>query len=309
MENHIPLTIVVITIIILWFLGRFLNKFQETVVHPMMNAAKPQGIEIAPDLHVTGIDTEAVREISNCLAEANEQKLTIALIRYRPNVLELDEYLSELRERYAISLGKPPTMATESERILAANEVDISDAPDSIEPNTLSKRELRALLEQDARERRLLNYELIEKFGGEHFLDYLRIYNELYQHESPTLHITGKHQHRGCMQALTRTGAVVQGRKIPLKERLDVLKFSKLRDIATELKIHTQFKRKSEATEALAKIPGSAVHLAMEYDMDDIFLLKVEPVDTEVVEQEWQVVSAYAALLSRSLADLKAHVA
>lgn len=309
MENHIPLTIVVIAILLLWILGQFLKRFQETVIHPLINAGKPQGVEIAPDLHISGVDADVARVFTRCLADENEQKLSMLLVRYKPTVLELDQYLTKLRERYAVQLNKPPSMASEAERTFATNEVDISDPPVNIDPNTLTKWELRALLEQDVRNRRLLTLDLIEKFGGEHFLDFIHVYNDLYQHESRTLHVTGKHQHRGCLQALTQTGVVLQGRKIPLKERLEVLKLDRLNEIATELKIQTQFASKTEATDVLAKIPGSAVHLAMEYDMEDIFYLKAEPVALDVVEQEWQVVSAYAALLSRSLAQLKAHVA
>ena len=68
-----------------------------------------------------------------------------------------------------------------------------------------------------------------------------------------------------------------------------------------ELKVTTEFSSKSEAAEALAQMPGSAVHLSMIYESDDIFYIKAESVDAKSIEDEWYMLHAYARLLIESL--------
>jgi len=97
---------------------------------------------------------------------------------------------------------------------------------------------------------------------------------------------------------MVKSGLVLQGRKIELHDRLLVLTINQLKDIAVELKISTDFKGKDDALEAIVKLLGSSVRLAMIYNMDDIFLVLSENFNVKEIEDEWSVYSTYAKLVA-----------
>ena len=132
-------------------------------------------------------------------------------------------------------------------------------------------------------------------------MDNFQVYTQLVNDTALTMQAKSDHQFRRQLEKFVETGIAQQGRKIPLKERLEVLSFDQLKQMAQELKVTTEFSSKSEAAEALAQMPGSAVHLSMIYESDDIFYIKAESVDAKSIEDEWYMLHAYARLLIESL--------
>ncbi|NOZ54170.1 MAG: hypothetical protein GXP08_13750 [Gammaproteobacteria bacterium] len=303
MENQTPLFFVIAAIIVLWLLGKILAKASASLAEstPPSRKAEPKGNEIAPGLHVIGLSDTLMQEMHEIIEQQNTIKLAYFFTKRCPEFPELDNYFSELRSQYFVLLGKPSNEASETEKIDAMKKLDFQNTPQYLDINVVTQTELKYLIEDTVKTFRVITDELICKFGGENFFDNFRAYTQLGEEKPITLHIPPDHQHRKKLESLVETGIAIRGRKIPLKDRLGVLKFSQLRRIATELKIDTPFKQKSEATEALAAMPGSAVHLAMIHDISDIFYLKPETYNAQAVEDEWAFFNAYARLLTEAL--------
>ena len=163
--------------------------------------------------------------------------------------------------------------------------------------------DLRYMLEKNLKSNNLIDKEFMERFGGIDFYENFQVYTQLCDQQNITIHAKSDHQYRKQLEALVASGIALQGRKIPLKERLEVLSFSQLKEMAKELKVNKEFADKAEVADALALMPGSAVHLSMIYEPDDIFYIKSEPADAKSIEEEWHLLNAYAKLLIGSLGN------
>lgn len=301
MQDQIPLIIVIVTIASLWALGRYLSRTAEGLAVVTPTASVPHGKIFADGLHIADMSNVLIREMQDTISSQDENELVYFLARYRPNLVELEDYLADLRSQYFTLLGKPSNLATEAEKITAVNEVQLDAAPASIDIDALNKAEWRSLIEKNLKTNQHINSEFMERFGGKNFMDNFQIYTQLVNNQPVTLHARVDHQFRHQLENFVETGIAQQGRKIPLKERLEVLSFNQLKDMAKDLKLTTEFNSKSEAAEALALMPGSAVHLSMIYESDDIFYVKAETVDAKSIEDEWYMLHAYARLLIESL--------
>lgn len=290
--------------VILWLIGKIVSNAASKLETPKVEVQRPHGKEIVEGVHVAEISNNLLKELQEIISKQDEEELTYFFARYRPQFIELEEYLSELRSQFLTLLGKPSNLVSESDKINAISDIDFHTPPEHIDLQSISKSELRLLLEKNPKADYLITIDFIERFGNRHFIENFRVYTELTHDNRVTLHIAPDHQYRKCLETFVENGVAVQGRKIPLRERLDVLSFTQLKDIANELKIDNQFKTKSEATEALANMPGSAVHLAMIHDVDDIFYIKTESTDVKAIEQEWAFINAYAKLIIASLKNL-----
>jgi len=305
MENQTPLFLVILTIIALWLLSKAIAKASSVHATPTaFNNIKANNTEIIPGLHVTGLSDKLIQEMHEIIERRDIDKLAYFFTKRCPELPILEDYFTSLRSQYFSLLGKPTNEASEAEKTTAINALNVENTPECVDINVISKVELQYLVEDNVKKYRVIDSELIKKFGDENFMENFKIYTQLTHGESVTLHIPTDHHHRTQVEALVDSGIAIRGRKIPLKDRLNVLKFSQLRDIATELKIDSQFKRKSEATETLAAMPGSAVHLAMVYDISDLFYLKAEPYVATSVEEEWAYFNAYAKLIIKTLAPI-----
>ncbi|WP_455208866.1 hypothetical protein [Kaarinaea lacus] len=301
MEDQIPLIIVIASIGLLWALGNYLSKLSQglTVVAPPSRI--PHGKLFADGLHIAEMSNVLVKELQDTIIHQDDKDLVYFLARYRPDFIELEEYLAELRSQYFTLLGKPSNLASEAEKITAINGFQLDAAPACIDINALNKAELRSLIEINLKTNHLISNEFMEHFGGKDFMDNFQVYTDLVGQESVTLHAKTDHRYRRQLEKFVETGIAQQGRKIPLKERLEVLSFNQLKDMAKDLKLTTEFTSKSDAASALAQMPGSAVHLSMIYESDDIFYIKAESVDAKSIEDEWYMLNAYARLLIESL--------
>ena len=304
MEQYTPIIIVLVTFAILWLIGKMISKAASRLETPKIEVKRPHGKEIVDGVHVGEISNTLLKELQEIISQQNEDELTYFFARYRPQFIELEEYLAELRSQFFSILGKPSNLVSESEKINAIADINFHTPPQHIDIQSLSKSELRLLIEKNPKTENLINIDFIERFGGRQYMENFRVYTELANENTVTLHIPPDHQYRKHMDAFVEKGVASQGRKIPLNNRLGVLSFTQLKEIARELKIDNQFKTKSEATEALANMPGSAVHLAMIHDVDDIFYIKSESTDVKAIEQEWASLNAYAKLIIASLKNL-----
>lgn len=304
-EQHIPIIIVLIAFLLLWLIGKLISKAATNLGTPAkVEKPKVHGKEVVEGVHVAELSNALVKELQTIISQQDEIELTHYFARYRPNFIELEEYLSTLRSQFLSHLGKPSNLVSESEKINAINDIEFGTPPEYIDIQSISKSDLRFLVEKNFKSNNLINLDFIERFGGRDFMENFRVYTELAHDSSVTLHIPMDHQNRKQLETFVEKGIAIQGRKIPLKDRLAVLSFTQLKNIASELKIDSQFKTKQEATETLANMPGSAVHLAMIHDVDDIFYIKAESLDVKAIEEEWSFLNAYSKLIIASLKNL-----
>lgn len=290
-----PLIIVFVTLSALWALGKLLSltntKTQTT------RTRQARGTEFAPGLHVVGLSEDSIREM-NALIDAKEvEKLSVFLALKKPSLIELDEYIDSLRHQFHQQLKKSVKHATEIEKISAVSQLNLSREPSAFSVAKLNKTELRELLEYDSQRRRMINHEFISRFGEVNFIENFNIYVELVKGVPVTLLVGKDDKYRKHMEVFANTGVALQGRKIPLQDRLSVLKLNQLQEMAKELKLEQIFKDHTEATKNLAEIPGSAILLAMLVNIDDIFMLKPQAIDVETIQREWAMICAYAKLL------------
>ena len=301
MQDQIPLIIVIVTIATLWALGRYLSRLSQGLSMITPPSSVQQGKIFADGLHIADMSNVLIKEFQDTINQQDENELVYFLARYRPNLIELEDYLADLRSQYFTLLGKPTNLATEAEKITAINEVQLDAAPTSIDIDALNKAEWRSLIEKNLKTNHVIDDDFMKRFGGKDFMDNFQVYTQLINDKAMTIHAKSDHQFRRQLEKFVETGIAQQGRKIPLKERLEVLSFDQLKQMAQELKVTTEFNTKSEAAEALAQMPGSAVHLSMIYESDDIFYIKTESVDAKSIEDEWYMLHAYARLLIESL--------
>ena len=295
MPYFTPLIIVFASMALLWVVGRLLSRVEtktETV-----RASKVRGTEFAPGLHVAGLSDESINEMNALINAKDIGNLSVFLALKKPSLIELDEYIETLRQQFLEILKKPLGQASEIERIAATSQLNLAPPPPHFDFTQLNKTELRELVEYDAKKRRLINHEFISKFGDNNFMENFTVYAELVKDIPVTLLIEEGDKYRKQIDVFVTTGVALRGRKIPLQDRLSVLKFSQLRDMAKELKLEQEFKRRADATQILAEIPGSAILLAMLVNIDDIFMIKPQAVDIDAINSEWSVVSTYAKLL------------
>ena len=301
MDNFIPLIIVIAAIALLWTLGKFIAKLSQDVEPAIVTPKITKGKIFTDDLHINDMSNILIREAQDIITRQDENELTYFFARFRPEFYELEEYLADLRSRYFTNLGKPSNLASEADKINAVNMLHLDDAPGSIDMSCISSSELRYLVEKTLKSSNLITDELMNSFGGKEFIYNFHIYTQLTNQQNVTLHIDQDHQHRKYLETFVESGIALQGRKIPLKERLEVLNFNQLKEMAIALKVNKQFADKSEIAETLAQMPGSTVHLAMVYKPEDIFYMQADPVDAKSIEDEWALLNVYAKLIIGSL--------
>jgi len=293
-----PLMLVIVTIVTLWIFGKFLAR--ASVKIESTNPKKQiRGIKVGNQLHVVGLNDASLELLKDILINKDIKRLSFFVSFYKPTFVELEECVTTLRTRFNSFLGKPIKESSEIEKIAVANRVLVSDQPRRYNFGALNRAELRQLYQFEAKNQRQINYDFITKFGGnEDFIDLFRLYNELKRSAQFAQFIPQDSKFRSQVESLVKAGLVLQGRKMELSDRLSVLSIAQLKDIALELKISVDFKSKADALETIAKLPGSAVRLAMIYNIDDLFLVIPETFNVKEIEDEWSVYVTYAKLIA-----------
>lgn len=283
MLNPAPLLIVMGAILSLLAVQRVLSRSippeQHTAPPPQPTPApvpRPRGVTLVEGLSVTGVDDRAMNQLKQLIAQSDVAALTTFLAFHRPVFIELNEFIKR---------------AQSSE----TGNVDTT-APAGLQLTALSESERQKLFSLETSTPRLINRELMSRFGGQDFSSYFAHY--VAREPSVTLHVPPFDPDRKIMEALAKSGIARKGRHIPLAERLTVLKMSQLRQMAKDLNVDKKFTRKQEATEMLAEVPGAAVLLSMQYVVDDLFALNPIKEDRDQIKREWAHLTAYAKLLS-----------
>jgi hypothetical protein len=295
MFKLVPLFIVVITLLTLWLIGKLLTAIANRPAD--LKAIAVRGTAITPNCHVVGLNESGVDELKSLIAVKDIEHLAIFIALKKPSFIELDKYIESLREKFLAIIKKPARAASEIEKITAASLIDTSQTPKGYDFSQITRADLRALLEYDSKRRRSINQDFINRFGEFQFMENFNTYKEICSFVPVTILVGENDLRRKRIDVLVKTGLALQGRKIPLQDRLGVLKLNQLREMGKELKLKTEFKRRSDATEALAEVPGSAILLAMLVNIDDIFMIKTEAIDIDAVDLEWTVINSYAKLL------------
>ena len=302
MEDYTPLIIVFVSVVLLWAFGKYVSKqSQGLTASAPPTSTIPQGKLFAEGLHIADMSNVLIKELQEIITRQDDKELIYFLARYQPAFIELNQYLSDLRSQYFTLLDKPSNLASEADKVNAVNEIQLDTPPPCIDIDTVNKHEIRALIEKNLNSNYLITPEFMDRFGGKDFMENFQVYTQLTSQQSVTIHVRPDHQSRAHLETFVENGIALQGRKIPLKERLAVLNFNQLKEMAADLKLTDEFDDKSAVAEALAQMPGSAVHLSMIYEPDDIFYIEADPVDAQTVDEEWELLNAYSKLIIGSL--------
>ena len=309
MTSPLPLLIVMCTIVALVGIQRLLLHItnlggiaaispkpeQAPVKAAAQPTALPRGRSLLPGLSVVGLDDRGLSSLRALIKKGDITPLTTFLAFNRPNILELDDYLKKNRQIFKATLSAAPkTLSTEQLEALAS-EFHPEPAPAGMHFDWLTRAERCQALVFEPRARRLINRDLMTRFGGHDFHKHFPRYCAL--EKATTLHVPPFDPDRPTFEALAESGIADKGRQIPLPQRLMVLKMKELRQMAKDLNYDQKFTRKIDATEDLATRPGAAVLLSMQYVIDDLFYLN--PIeDTDKIEEEWAYLSACARLLA-----------
>lgn len=297
MDDSNPLFYVALAYLVLWVIAKLLAKGPLSEQTRKFRPSNRGGVKFAAGMRVTGLDTAGIDELKTLIDNKDEYNLVNFIAIRRPNFVELEEYFNILRERFFGLLEKDIHDATEIEKISAANRVLLTDHPKHINIKSLNSPQLRNLYAYNPEENHNIDHEFINRFGGEGFMERFAKYIRLRRDRSITVLVTKDDLHRADYEELLDSGLIQQGRKIALKDRLMVLKFGQLIDIASDLKVDNNFKTVEEAAKYLADTPGSATALAMTHAIDDIFHVDASSFDEQQIEMEWAAMQAYSNVL------------
>ncbi len=309
MTSPYPLLIIMGTIVCLVAIQRALSKIDGAPIRqqkkPQGVSKKPQaspppppksrGIALFPGLSVIGLDERGAEHLKGLINKSDSAALIPYLASHRPVILELDQYLEQLRTTFNVAM---PDVANKTSTQNIRNTLKIftpPKAPAGIHFEFLSNSEYEEIVTFDPKPQRLVTRDLMAQFGGQNFGKYFEYYCT--HNISATVSIPPLDPDRPIMEALSESGIANKGRHIPLATRLNVLKMNQLRQMSKDLNQTAKFTRKQDATEALSQIPGSAVLLSMSYVVDDLFALNPIKNETYDVKREWNYLSAYAKLL------------
>lgn len=288
------------TIVALVTIQRALIKIDEPSEKKQKKSTSPpstksRGIPLFPGLTVIGLDERGTENLKSLIRKGDSTALAVFLASHRPGIPELDEYLKQLRKAFDDALPDVANKTGKKNIQSAIKTFSIPTPPAGINFKLLDIHEYEESMTFDPNSQRLVTRDLMAQFGG-HSFD--KCFKYFCAHDkSVTMSIPSLNPDRQIIETLVESGVANKGRQIPLPIRLTVLKMNQLRQMCKDLNHETKFTRKQDATEALAKIPGSAVLLSMQYVVDDLFALN--PIDNETsdIKREWNFLSAYAKLL------------
>jgi hypothetical protein len=297
MENTIPLLIVAGAILSLLGIQRLLVSLGEPQQEgsDQIPVAPARGRPLLNDVSGAGLDERGTESLRNHILEGNQDMVCAFIAFNRPGIDALDQYLADLREQFQQTLGQPLSSAEDEKTASIAKNFEFPTPPKGMRLDELNAEERKLLLCFDPKKQRLITRELMARFGGHAFPIFFKLYRH-YAHEE-TLHIPPFNEDRKEFETLANSGIAAKGRQIPLEQRLLVLKMGELRQMAKDLNLTQKFSRKADAVQILAKVPGAAVLLSMQYVIDDLFMLKPLDVDPKAIEEEWSFITAYAKLL------------
>jgi hypothetical protein len=300
MSNPAPLLIVIGALATLWVIQQLLVRAgrmpsQQSATSSSVTTPR-RGRPLFAELSVAGLDERGVERLRTLIRENDITALTTFLAFNRPSVVELDLYLMQVRTQVVAILPTNNSHPDIKSLCTTLKSYQPPTPPANIHLDVLSTDERYHALTFDPRTQRLITRELMARFGGHDFSKHFVLYCK--RDKGAALHVPPFDPDRSTLETLAESDIAHKGRHIPLPLRLTVLKMEQLRQMATELKFDRKFNRKQEAVDALAKIPGAAVLLSMQYVVDDLFILNPLDANPADIKHEWIYLTAYAKLLT-----------
>lgn len=267
------------------------------MLHKIPQPRPARGKEITPFLHVLGLKDIQVQELKAIVQHGDENALTKFSAYYHPGFIELDYYIAVLRKRFLENLGKPVHNASEIEKIAATNRTLFNDQPSPFDLTVLDTAQLKNIYEFEGEKGLFVNREFVRSFGDDKFLENYTNYKQLYRSYAYTFYAPKSDPRRPLLDMLADQQILLKGRKIDLHYRLSILQLDQLNQIAHELNLSDTFQNRKDAIQALAKIPGSAILLAMIYSIDDLFHIDPAAVNIKAIDSELNLWSSYSKLI------------
>lgn len=302
MHDTNPLILIGITMFALWFSGKLLARSAQRITNVQSLKRRAQilkktSLEFMPGLNVGGLDVHLLAELQQLVAKKDEIMVALFLAVHRPLFFEIEDLIEKLKEQFVFLLGGSIDDTSEFDKISAANSLQIPNHPQAYRFKQLNKTELRMLYEADHNKAYVIDKELIDTFGGVLFMENFIMYDHLCREQPAIFHIPEDNELRRLFNTFVRNGIAVQGKEIPLQDRLHVLDLAQLQQMAKEVKLDKEFNSKSEAVNALSHVPSASVVLATIHPTNELFLLTKKLDDVKTIEKEWLVLNAYAKLI------------
>lgn len=297
-----PLVLVLITMIILWFMGLVLARASSRLskvqtIHNRIRALKNSSQELFPGLHVGGLDKHQLEDLKKFLRKRDELEMSLYLALYRPVFFEFEDLIGNLRDQFAFLLGTTSEQASEFDKISAASSLQLPDHPEAHRFKILSSQELRLIVEREMSLHGTIDEAFVDRFGGLLFMENFIMYDHLCREQPAIFHIPEGSELKRLFDSFVTSGVASRGRDIGLEQRLHILSLEQLRTIAKEAKLSKVAVTKEDAVNALKDVPSAAVLLATVYPTNELYLLHNIERDVKSVEQEWAVLNIYAKLL------------
>jgi len=295
MEESNAFLYVVVSLFLLWGTGKFVvfgQKYQlPTDLH------KRKQYLLCKGLHVVDLNQSDINRLRELIDKKDLNSLAQFIASKRITIVEISEYLSILNTQFTNLLDVPYAQTTEAQKITAINKMQLPKHRLRDALLELEETELRALIEFDKTERKIIDANLISQFGGSLFMEYFIIYSHLSLEESAIFHIPPDNKLRLLFKTLVTTDIAQQGADIKLKDRLKLFHLAQLNQIAVNIKLNKLFQTKEEAISALSHKSKAENYFSKHYELADVFKLTPTTFDQKTVEREWLVYNTYAKIL------------
>ncbi len=288
LHKYAALTEVALTYALLWAIGRLLARESNRLENQIAATPTKSCDGVLRGLHVSGVTEELIGLFESLAAKKDTLKLAMYLAIYQPTIREVEELLQTAEElRLCSQIDK-----TDNDAFLAMAQSD-SDV-ECIK--RLSQDELRSIRNLHNKTRKLINRAFIVRFGDLLFMENFIMYSHLSRRGATVYDIPKDNELRRMFEVFVITGLAIHGRDIPIEDRLSLLSFQELQDMARELDMGSDFDSVDEAISKLAPLPNVSVRLAKMYPSSRLFLLKKENWDSQEIEKEWAGYNATAKI-------------
>ena len=163
-----PLLLVMLSLVVLWLVGKGLARASKRITNVRSLKRRAQilrktSVEIMPGVHVGGLDEKLIKELIAYIGKKDELKTAIFLAIHRPIFYEIEDFIERLREQFTFLVGANIEEASEFDKIAAANSLQIPQHPQAFRFSKVNRSELRMMYEVDPDVPPLIDKAFIEK--------------------------------------------------------------------------------------------------------------------------------------------------